>query len=241
MTYRGERARELATEHGRVFEVSKVRLSADGHVREVLWGEVDTASGHDVGPKVESPVSEVVDAIHDGAQVVALFEAPEPHPRKRAFVVSLQQDGREFIAFAEPSVPGRELGDLSRLEPLGETPAAHPTEVSLKQSATRRTVHAVSKVRLDADGRITEVLWGQVDTARNDWATPEVVAPVGQAVDALLAGHQVFALFPSLHGHLPDRQFVVADYDGGRRTIVLAGPAAYEREVHDMDRLAAPG
>jgi hypothetical protein len=31
---------------------------------------------------------------------------------------------------------------------------------------------------------------------------------------------------------------VVADYDGGRKTIVLDGPTAYEREVHDMDRLA---
>ncbi len=99
------------------------------------------------------------------------------------------------------------------------------------------TTFAVSKVRLDAAGRITAVLWGQVDTGKNGWATPEVVAPVAAAVAALHAGDQVFALFPSVHGHLPDRQFVVADYDGGRQTIVLDGPTAYEREVHDMDRL----
>jgi hypothetical protein len=99
------------------------------------------------------------------------------------------------------------------------------------------TTFAVSKVRLDPGGRITAVLWGQVDTRKNAWATPEVVAPVAVAVDALHAGDQVFALFPSLHGHLPDRRFVVADYDGGRKTIVLAGPTAHEREVHDMDRL----
>jgi len=96
---------------------------------------------------------------------------------------------------------------------------------------------AVSKVRLDADGRIAAVLWGQVDTAANAWAGPEIVVPVALAVDALRAGDQVFALFPSTHGHLPDRQFVVADYDGNRKTIVLDGPTAYEREVHDMDRL----
>jgi hypothetical protein len=99
---------------------------------------------------------------------------------------------------------------------------------------------AVSKVALDAAGRITAVLWGRVDTRKNAWATPEVVAPVGDAVAALHAGDQVFALFPSVHGHLPDRCFVVADYDGGYDTIVLAGPTAYEREIHDMDRLDPP-
>ena len=100
--------------------------------------------------------------------------------------------------------------------------------------------YAVSKVGLDPGGRVTSVLWAQVDTGKNAWATPEVVAPVAAAVDALRAGDQVFALFPSVHGHLPDRQFVVADYDGSRKTSVLNGPTAYEREVHDMDRLDGP-
>lgn len=102
------------------------------------------------------------------------------------------------------------------------------------------TTFAVSKVRLDAAGRITAVLWGQVDTGRNAWAKPEVVVSVAEAVDALIAGNQVFALFPSTHGHMPDREFVMADYDGARKTMVLAGPTAYEREVHDMDRLDEP-
>lgn len=102
------------------------------------------------------------------------------------------------------------------------------------------TTFAVSKVRLDAAGRVTSVLWGRVDTDQNVWASPEVVAPVAEAVDALDAGDQVFALFPSIHGHLPDREFVAADYDGGRKTIVLKGPTAYEREIHDMDRLDMP-
>ena len=102
------------------------------------------------------------------------------------------------------------------------------------------TTFAVSKVRLDSGGRITTVLWGVVDTGKNAWATPEVVVPVAAAVDALHAGNRVFALFPSIHGHLPDRQFVVADYDGSRKTIVLDGPTAYEREIHDMDRFDGP-
>ncbi len=101
-------------------------------------------------------------------------------------------------------------------------------------------VYAVSKVKLDPVGRITAVLWGQVDTHKNAWATPEVLVPVAQAVDALAAGALVFALFPSDHGHLPERQFVVADYDGGRKTIVLNGPTSPERDVHDMDRLEGP-
>jgi hypothetical protein len=100
--------------------------------------------------------------------------------------------------------------------------------------------YAVSKVELDGDGRVIAVLWGRVDTFKNTWATPEVVAPVADAVHALNAGDRVFALFPSVHGHLPERRFVVADYDDGRQTIVLDGPATHEREIHDMDRLSAP-
>lgn len=96
---------------------------------------------------------------------------------------------------------------------------------------------AVSKVGLDPGGRITSVLWGQVDTGTNDWVTPEVVSPVAAAVDALRAGNRVFALFPATHGHLPERRFMVADYDGQFKTIVLDGPAAADREIHDMDRL----
>jgi hypothetical protein len=97
--------------------------------------------------------------------------------------------------------------------------------------------YAVSKVRLDPGGRITAVRWGRVDTVKNALSAPEVIVPVAAAVEALASGAQVFALFPSTHGHLPDRKFVVADYDGLRKTIVLDGPTAYEREVHDMDRL----
>ena len=102
------------------------------------------------------------------------------------------------------------------------------------------TTFAVSKVQLDSGGCMTAALWGQVDTAKNAWATPEIVSPVAAVVYALHAGGQVFALFPSIHGHLPDRQFVIADYDGGRKTIVLDGPTACEREIHDMNRLDPP-
>lgn len=98
-------------------------------------------------------------------------------------------------------------------------------------------VYAVSKVRLDKDGRVVAVYWGKVDTDANAWATEEVVAPVREVVRAIHAGDQVFALFPSTHGHLPDRRFIVVDYDNGWETIALEGPPTFEREIHDMERL----
>ena len=99
-------------------------------------------------------------------------------------------------------------------------------------------VFAISKVRLDRDGRVVDVFWGRVDTHRNQWAAPETVVPVAEVVNALHAGAQVFALFPSEHGHVPDRRFAVVNYDNGWETIALDGPPTHEREVHDMERLA---
>lgn len=67
MTYQGERARPLASEKGRFFEVSKVRIGADGHVSDVLWVEVESGSDQEVGTRVLASAAEVVDAIHDRA------------------------------------------------------------------------------------------------------------------------------------------------------------------------------
>jgi hypothetical protein len=102
-------------------------------------------------------------------------------------------------------------------------------------------VFAVSKVHLDEDGRVIAVYWGRVNTDTNSWASAEVIAPVREVVQALQAGDQVFALFPSTHGHVPDRQFVVVDYESGWETIALDGPATFEREMHDMERLESRG
>jgi len=99
------------------------------------------------------------------------------------------------------------------------------------------SVYAVSKVQLDNDGRVIAVLWGRVDTRMNEWAGPEMRALVSDVVNAIHRGDQVFALFPSAHGHLPDRRFMTVAYDNGWETVALEGPPTYEREVHDMDRL----
>ena len=99
------------------------------------------------------------------------------------------------------------------------------------------SVFAVSQVGLDKDGRVTTVFWGRVNTKTNEWASPEVVAPVADVVAAIHSGDDVFALFPTTHGHLPDRRFIVVDYDNGWETISLDGPSTHEREIHDMQRL----
>jgi len=238
MTYQGTRARAADDESARVFEVSKVRLAADGNVREVLWAEVDGRSDHDVSARVLAPVADVVDAIHGGARVAAVFSQPGGQLPERWFAVVEHVDGSVTVGFEGKPSPGRELADMARLDD-----AAAPAEVSpantprFRDKATK--VFAVSKVELDADGRVIAVLWGRVDTAKNAWATEEVLAPVADVVQALRAGAQVFALFPSAHGHLPDRRFVVVDYDDGRQTVALDGPTAHEREIHDIDRLDA--
>lgn len=238
MTYQGTRAREADDESKRVYEVSKIRLADDGRISHVLWAEVDARSAHDVSAPALVPVADVVDAIHGGAQVAAVFEHAHGGNPERAFVVVAHDDGREAIGFDGAPSPGRELGDIDTLdEPAGSADIAPARNAHVGRRRTK--TFAVSKVELDGDGRVVAVRWGRVDTAKNAWAGDEVVAPVADVVQALHAGDPVFALFPSTHGHVPDRQFVPVDYDDGRQTIALDGPASHEREIHDMDRLTA--
>ena len=116
MTYQGERARPMASENTRFFEVSKVRIGADGHVSDVLWGEVDAGTDRAVGRRVLAAASEVVDAIHDGAQVSAVFPPARGHLPERPFVIVEHADGRECISFAGASSPGRDVGDMAVLD-----------------------------------------------------------------------------------------------------------------------------
>jgi hypothetical protein len=116
MTYQGERARSMNNENQRVFEVSKVRIAPDGHVSDVLWTEVNGKSDQAVGARVVAPASEVVDAIHDGAQVVALFLSSTGQLPERAFVIFKHEDGRECITLDDSPSPGRNLADMASLD-----------------------------------------------------------------------------------------------------------------------------
>jgi hypothetical protein len=69
-----------------------------------------------VGVRVVAPVGDVVDAIHDGAQVAAVFSASKERLPDRLFVVVEHEDGRECIAFGDASSPGRNLADMVSLD-----------------------------------------------------------------------------------------------------------------------------
>ena len=239
MSYQGMRAREADDESTRVFAVSKVRLAAQGQVSHVLWAEVNTRTDHDVSTRAVAPVAEVIDAMHGGARVAAMFPHQGGRRPERFFAVKQHEDGSEAIALDGAPSPGRELRDIDALDTLdgvAQAPAAPPVKAA-RAGRRQAQTFAVSSVELDADGRVVAVRWGRVDTLKNAWASDERTARVGDVVLALRAGHAVFALFASAHGHLPERRFVAVDYDDGRQAIVLDGPATHEREIHDMDRL----
>lgn len=120
MTDPGERARPLASDNGRLFEVSSVRISVGGQITDLVWGEIDARSDRDMSQRVRASAAEVVEAIHAGTQVAAVFTAAasrrEQALPERAFMVMQHADGRECLALAGGPSPGRELADMDRLD-----------------------------------------------------------------------------------------------------------------------------
>jgi hypothetical protein len=116
MPYQGARARELLRDPMSVFAVSKVRLDADGHVTDVLWGVIDKKSNHWVSPAALASVAEVVEAIHNGDQVLALFPTNEGRLPEREFEVVEFDDGSETIELDAANAPAPEIRDMVQLE-----------------------------------------------------------------------------------------------------------------------------
>ena len=87
MTYQGERARPVADEVHRIFEVSAVRLDPLGWPTEVLWAEISAKSNLDVYAPVMVPVADVVDALQDEAQVVTVSQPRVSHVPPRHLIV----------------------------------------------------------------------------------------------------------------------------------------------------------
>jgi len=240
MTYQGARSRPAISETKQFFSVSKIRLDAAGFATHVLWSAVDSRTNLDVGDPVVVPVGDVIDALRDGAQVNATFLPPHTHLPDQALEVVGRSDGSETIAMAKrPGLAPAPLVSLHDIAALGDPAQTMKTLSSYSSHRRPHSVYAVSKVGLDTDGRITHVQWGRVDTANNQWIGAEAVVAVADAVAALQAGDQVFALFASANGHLPLRQFASVDYADGRKTVVLQGPPIAGHEIHDMDRLTA--
>ena len=96
---------------------------------------------------------------------------------------------------------------------------------------------AVSKVRLDVDGRVTDVLWAVIDKKSNHWVSPAALAPVAEVVEAIHNGDQVLALFPTNGGRLPEREFEVVEFDDGTETIELDAANAPAPDIRDMVQL----
>jgi hypothetical protein len=112
------------------------------------------------------------------------------------------------------------------------------TQAHVQQlSENSMSVFAVSKVRLDVDGYVTDVLWGVMDKKSKHWVSPEALAPVVEVVEALRKGDQVLALFPSNDDRLPEREFEVVEFDDGTETIELNVSAAAAPGIRDMLQL----
>ena len=239
MTYKGVRSRPAESETNRYFSVSKIRLDDEGFATHVLWSEVDSRSNLDVSEPLVVPVSDVVDALHDGAQVRVVFAPPHTALPHQTLEVVSRADGRPTLALSRrPGATPARQASLRDIAALGDEHV--PIKKRLFSFSSRRRAHAVyavSRVGLDPDGRVTHVQWGRVDTATNLWMGTELVAPVADAVAALQAGDQVFALFSSPDGYLPGRQFTTVDYDDGRQTVVLHGDPKVGHEVRYIDRL----
>ena len=237
MTYQGARAQPADSENKKYFQVSKIHLNSEGRATQVLWREVNAKSNGAMGAPVVVPVADVVDAIHDGAHVSATLAPPHRTLPERVFEVLQLQGGFETIDLVLQPLSGISgvvtIKDIAALN----IAAPHAVEVPKKLRPQGKHTYAVAKVLLDLDGRITDVYWGRIHAADNHRADSEVLVPVAVVVAALQAGDLVFALFPKEHGHLPKRKFVQADYDDGRQTIVLMGPAEQDRDIHDMARI----
>ena len=116
MTAKGTHERIQATERNRVFAVSAVRLDAAQHVVEVLSAEVDEKSNLGVSTAVRATASDVINAIHAGQQILAVFPKTRGHRPDRSFVVLEHDNGSETLALAGSNARDRQLGDLAALQ-----------------------------------------------------------------------------------------------------------------------------
>ena len=95
-------------------------------------------------------------------------------------------------------------------------------------------VHAVAKVRLDADGRVTGVEWGPVNTETNEWHTEPQSPTSPKSSLRSSAAKTCSRCSPPRTAWMPMRRFRVVEYDNGWKTVNLDGPPTHEHEIHDM-------
>lgn len=91
----------------------------------------------------------------------------------------------------------------------------------MAESETKR-FFSVSKIRLDAQGFATHVLWSEVDPRSNQDVGDSTVVPVGDVVDALRDGAQVRVVLSPPHTPRPDQTLEVISRADGGPTVALA-------------------
>ena len=92
-----ESALPLAADAVTFYAVSQIRLDDHRRVGEVVWGQVDPASNRWATDETRAPVADVVDAIHNGDPVFALFRGEDGHAPQRRFVAVEHADGEESV------------------------------------------------------------------------------------------------------------------------------------------------
>lgn len=122
MTYQGARARPSVTEQRRVFAVTAAHWDAQDQLTHVRWVEVVAASNLDAGPATVVPLSELVDALHDGAQVRVVYPEALGLPVGLTLETVEHPDGHETVALA--SLMGTETHASPGLHGLARLDAA---------------------------------------------------------------------------------------------------------------------
>ncbi|MCX7279908.1 MAG: hypothetical protein NTZ15_21785 [Burkholderiales bacterium] len=117
MTYQG--ARPEPNESQRVFHISAIRWDKEGHVGDVSWAEISSDVNQKVTAPTMVPVADVVDAIHDGAQVSAAFPHWPVSLPPRPIEVMKRLDGSETIVLVQNATAvSADLPDLDDLPVL---------------------------------------------------------------------------------------------------------------------------
>ena len=100
--------------------MSKIRLDPDGWPTHVLWGKVNAGSDLDLGAQRVALVADAVDALHDGAEVAAVFLPPRGHTPEHLLVITERPDGSETIALARTASLSAKRASLQEIASLGE-------------------------------------------------------------------------------------------------------------------------
>jgi hypothetical protein len=100
------------------------------------------------------------------------------------------------------------------------------------------SIFAVNGVRLDErTGRVTHVRWAQVNPKQNQWVSEPAEAPVIDVVDAIVAGDQVWTIFPEGVNTVLGPQLKSVVYAGGLEGIDTVDPKQVNRTLRDLPRI----